>query len=194
MSSSRLRALLRDYTTLLNQQMYFWGCDVIHPDGNLLCESGFERRKSEGLEGTSCYRRNVEGNAFVELHGACAGHYTASEVEDVTANFIYIRNKKHCFLYSGDEPPAPGYYFSKTLHSGPALDLYFASLRFLNWWLEYEKWIAEETSNDWRDMAYNAFAKLPGSRASLAPKKAILWLNQYQYNPTQIARVRDWMK
>ena len=41
MPLSRLRALLRDYTDLLGQQMYFWGRDVIHPRVNLLCENGF---------------------------------------------------------------------------------------------------------------------------------------------------------
>jgi len=65
MPLSRLRALLRDYTDLLGQQMYFWGRDVIHPRVNLLCENGFEKRKSEGLEGTSCYRKQLSGGGFV---------------------------------------------------------------------------------------------------------------------------------
>lgn len=192
MPASRLRALLRDFTTLLGQQMYFWGRDVIHPRGNLLCEHGFEKRKSEGLEGTSCYRKNLDEDSFVELHGACAGHYVPDE--DAATNFLYIRNKKHCFLHSGNEPPAPGFYATDTLHSGPALHLYFASLRFLDWWLEYEKWIEKETSSDWREAGYAAFASLPASRPSLPPQEATLWLNQYRRNPTRIARVSAWMR
>ena len=192
MPVSRLRALLRDFTTLLGQQMYFWGRDVIHPRGNLLCEYGFERRKSEGLEGTSCYRKALDGNGFVELHGACAGHYERSG--DSGKNFLYIRNKKRCFLHSGDEPPAPGIYAPDTLHGGPALDLYFASLRFLDWWLEYEKWIGKETATGWREAGYTAFASLPASRPSLPPQEAILWLNQYRSNPTQVTRVDEWKR
>ena len=192
MPVSRLRALLRDYTTLLGQQMYLWGRDVIHPRGNLLSENGFERRKSEGLEGTSCYRYHLDGGAFIELHGACAGYYEPSKKS--AANFLYIRNRTGCFLHSGDEPPAPGFYTTESLHNGPALDLYFASLRFLDWWLEYEKWIAEETSANWRRIGYAAFASLPASRPSLPPQEAILWLNQYRHNPSRISRVSEWMR
>jgi len=89
MSNSRLRALLRDFTALLGQQMFFWGRDVLYPQGNLLCENGFEKRESKGLKGTSCYRKYLDGCNFIELHGACAGHYVGSE--DAGANFIYIR-------------------------------------------------------------------------------------------------------
>ncbi|MEM7700249.1 MAG: hypothetical protein AAF236_17790, partial [Verrucomicrobiota bacterium] len=110
---SRLRALLRDFTELLGQQMYFWGRDVIHPRGNLLCENGFERRKSEGLEGTSCYRLELGDGSFIELHGACAGYYDPSFSEG--RSFLYIRNRKRCFLYSGEKPPAPGTYESDHL-------------------------------------------------------------------------------
>ncbi|MEC5127256.1 hypothetical protein VSU19_10885 [Verrucomicrobiales bacterium BCK34] len=192
MPVSRLRALLRDFTTLLGQQMYFWGRDVIHPNGNLLCENGFDRRKSEDLEGTSCYRKSLEDNTFVELHGACAGHYERSEGSG--KNFLYIRNRKRCFLHSGDEPPAPGIYAPAMLHNGPALDLYFASLRFLDWWLEYENWIERETSTGWREAGYRAFASLPASRPSLPPQEAILWLNQYRSNPTHITRLSEWIR
>jgi len=190
MPVSRLRALLRDFTTLLGQQMYFWGRDVIHPQGNLLCENGFERRKSEGLEGTSCYRKDLGGHRFIELHGACAGHY--APLVETEKSFLYVRNKKNCFLYSGDEPPAPGFYAPDTFHSGPALDLYFASLRFLDWWLEYEQWIGKETSSTWRQAGHKAFASLPASRPSLPPDEALLWLNQYRHNPTRIDRVGEW--
>lgn len=191
MPTSRLRALLRDFTDLLGQQMYLWGRDVIHPQGNLLCENGFDRRKSEGLEGTSCYRKSLEGGAFIELHGACAGYYDPTHT---SADFLYIRNKKHCFLYTGDEPPAPGTYAPDTLNNGPALDLYFASLRFLEWWLDYEKWIEAETSPDWRKSCYTAYGSLPASRPSLPPKEVILWLNRYRFDPTRIQRVSEWMR
>lgn len=143
MPASRLRALPRDYTDLLGQQMFFWGRDVIHPRGNLLCENGFEKRKSEGLEGTSCYRKHLEEGGFIELHGACAGFYDPEN--SAKTGFLYIRNRSRCFLFSADEPPAPGFYSPDTLGYGPALDLYNASLRFLDWWLEYENWIEKET-------------------------------------------------
>lgn len=186
---SRMRALIRDFTDLLGQQMYFWGRDVVHPRGNLLCEHGFERRKSEGLEGTSCYRKPLDGGAFVELHGACAGHYDS--VRNSGANFLYVRSRKRCFLYTESNPPAPGFYAPETLNQGPALELYFRSLRFLDWWLTYEKWIESKTAPDWREACYEAFASLPASRPSLPPREAVLWLAQYRSNPARINRVRE---
>ncbi|MDF1849750.1 MAG: hypothetical protein P1U85_02870 [Verrucomicrobiales bacterium] len=186
---SRLRALLRDFTDLLGQQMYFWGRDVIHPEGNLLCEYGFERRKSEGLEGTSCYRYRFAEGGSIELHGACAGHYDSSRAESL--NFLYIRNRKRCFLYSEKEPPPPGVYRPEALGNGPATDLYYASLRFLDWWLAYEKWTARNTAQGWRERCYEAFASLPASRPSLPPREAAIWLSQYRRNPGKIKRVRE---
>lgn len=189
---SRLRALLRDFTDLLGQQMFLWGRDVVHARGNLLCEYGFEKRKSEGLEGTSCYRKDLGKEAFVELHGACAGHYDLRRKSP--HNFLYIRNKKHCFLYSGDKPPAPGFYASHTLRNGRAIELYNASLKFLDWWLAYEDWIDETTATGWREKGYAAFASLPASRPILAPQEALAWLRQYREDPVKIVRVSEWMK
>ncbi len=189
---SRLRVLLRDFTALLGQQMYFWGRDVIYPEGNLLCEYGFKRLKSKGLQGTSCYRKsldNGDGRRYVELHGACAGFYDFTKKE--SQQFLYIRNKKRCFLYSGDCPPAPGFYDADTLFNGPAINLYIASLKFLDWWLNYEDWIAESTRNGWRVNNYKSFSKLPASKTSLPPADCVHWLRQYKSDPTQIIRVRE---
>lgn len=186
---SRLRALLRDFTDLLSQQMFFWGRDVIHPRGNLLCEYGFERRKSNGLEGTSCYRYPLDENHFIELHGACAGHYERTGPQK--SNFLYIRNRKRCFLFSENEPPAPGLYLPETLGNGPAPELYFASLPFLDWWLDYESWLARHAGSSWREKCFGAFASLPASRPSLPPKESMIWLSQYRRNPRKISRVRD---
>ncbi len=190
--ASRVRVLLRDYTHLLGQQMYFWGRDVLHPRGNLLCENGFERRRSTGLQGTSCYRKPLEGGGFVELHGACAGHYDPSQAP--ASNFLYIRERGRCYLYSGGGPPAPGRYGAETLRGGPAEDLYAASLRFLDWWLGYEDWIARETSPDWRKRNYDAFASLPASRPSLPPREAVRWLCNYRKKPAKVTRVREEMR
>lgn len=48
-SMSRLGGLLRDLTAGLTQQMFFWGKDVVHPDGNLLVRQGFAKSPSAGL-------------------------------------------------------------------------------------------------------------------------------------------------
>ena len=50
MLASNSIGLLNDFTKALGQQLYFWGCDVRHPQGNLLCEFGLERRKEQGVK------------------------------------------------------------------------------------------------------------------------------------------------
>ena len=52
--------------------MFFWGKDAIHPQGNLFLRTGFRKRESTGLQGTSCYRLPWQ-NGALELHGSHAG-------------------------------------------------------------------------------------------------------------------------
>ena len=96
--------LLNDFTNALGQQLYFWGCDVLYPDANLLCEYGLERRKEEGVERTSCYRAPYK-NDIIELHGLCVGRYSK-----VGPSFLYTRKFRRCWVYEDSEPPLPGYY------------------------------------------------------------------------------------
>lgn len=181
-----IAALLRDFTDALAQQMYFWGRDVVHPAGNLLVVHGFDRRKSTGLEGTSCYRLDLEVG-FIELHGACAGWYSAVAAEP---GFLFIRNWRRCYLYNGKEPPAPGYYSADLLRTTPRADVVDRSLRFLAWWLDYERWIAEVTGRGYREACHRAFAKLPQSTPWLAPAAGLEWLRAYQRDPAQAGRAR----
>lgn len=187
--ASALRGLLHDFTDALGQQMFFWGRDVIHPDGNLLKERGFDRRASEGLDGTSCYRLDHEGDT-IELHGACVGRYS-----ETTDGFLFIRNRRRCFLYFQGEPPAPGIYAEEHLRPGPVVDLFIASRRFLDWWLEYENWIAEVAGPGYRAACYRAFRKLPKSRPWLPPELALDWLRAYaSEEPDSLRRAREWKR
>lgn len=176
--------LLRDFTDALTQQMYFWGRDVIHPSGNLLVAHGFDRRKSEGLEGTSCYRKALE-EGYIELHGACAGWYSG---ESGVPGFLYIRTRRRCYLYEGEEPPVPGFYSDHLLRTDPGTGLVERSRRFLAWWLDYERWITEVTGPGYRTACYRTFAKLPKSAPWLPPAAGIDWLRRYHHDPAQAGR------
>ncbi len=81
-----------------------------------------------------------------------------------------------------------------TLQSGPPLDLYFASLRFLDWWIDYEGWIERGATMGWREQNFKALAKLPASSAALAPVDAVRWLQRYRHSPAQASRIRDIMR
>ena len=185
-SPARMRGLQRDFTAALGQQMFFWGRDVISPKGNLLCEFGFNRRPSEGLDGTSCYSIEYDGDV-IELHGACVGRY--SKHED---GFLFVRNLRKFFLYPNAEPPHPGFYAKEHLRSDSPTDLYRASCRFLDWWLEYEEWIAETTPPGYRETCFRHFRNLPKSKSWLPPERGISWLREYRDNPASLRRAREW--
>ena len=185
-----LRALIRDYTAALGQQMYFWGRDVLHPTGNLLCRHGFERLPSEGLKGTSCYQIYLADGDLVELHGACAGRYPRATGSADAAGLLFIRSRAKVFLYSGQQPPVPGRYDEESLRGGSAMEVYEASCRFLDWWLEYEQWVADTVGNRYRDTCYRNFRKLPASAPWLPPTQALAWLRAYRQSPTNVDRAR----
>lgn len=178
--------LMRDFTDALAQQMYFWGRDVIHPSGNLLVAHGFDRRKSEGLDGTSCYRKALD-EGYIELHGACAGWYPDDTGEP---GFLYIRTRRRCYLYDGTEPPAPGFYSDDLLRTTPGADLLERSRRFLAWWLDYERWIAEVTGPGYRGACHRTFAKLPKSTPWLPPAAGLDWLRRFHRDPVRAGRAQ----
>lgn len=187
-SPPRMRGLLRDFTAALGQQMFFWGRDVISPKGNLLCEFGFDRRPSAGLDGTSCYSLEYDGDV-IELHGACVGRY--SENGD---GFLFVRNLRKFFLYPGEQPPHPGFYAEDHLRSGSPTEMYHASCRFLDWWLDYETWIAGTTPSGYRGTCFRHFRKLPKSKEWLPPEQGFQWLREFRDNPFTLRRSREWKR
>lgn len=100
---SRLRGLIRDLTDGLAQQMYLWGRDVHHPDGNALLRSGMQRiaRIDNDGEGTSLYRIE-RGNGWIELHGFCAGWRPHDSAKD---GMLYIRRCHRILIASGQMTP-----------------------------------------------------------------------------------------
>jgi hypothetical protein len=65
---------------LLDQQLWYLGQDIRHPDGNALVRFGFERLRSPG-EGTTCYRLAMGGEPGVALlcwgFALYVGHHVA---------------------------------------------------------------------------------------------------------------------
>ncbi|MEM1297438.1 MAG: hypothetical protein AAGH89_18880 [Verrucomicrobiota bacterium] len=184
---SRLRALLSDCTKCLLQQMYFWGRDVIYPEGNLLCEHGFERNPSEGLQGTSCYRMPREGG-YIELHGSCAGWYADSD--PTKEGFVFIRPLDRFYRYFGECAPIPGDWDHTHLRRGSPHRIYEAAEGFIRWWLLYEDWIEERTAPGYRKECHRIYRKLPGSPNWLSPHDSLEWLRLFLENPSSTPRAQ----
>ena len=55
---------------LLHRQCWNWGRDIVRPEGNLLLEAGFHRRRTpEGEAGSSCYTLALPGGDSLMLWG-----------------------------------------------------------------------------------------------------------------------------
>jgi hypothetical protein len=171
----------------LRQQMYFWGKDVKHKQGNLLIAAGLERRTSLGLKGTSCYSMKWE-RGWIELHGACAGWYSEE------GSFTYIRTHHRCLGWDGQQPPVPGVWEKDRLIPLPAHELYERALPFLNWWLTYETGVMRDHGRKYRERCHREFRKLPKSRPWLPPTEALEWLKQFHHAPAGLERARFFPK
>ena len=55
---------------LLDRQCWYWGRDIVHPEGNLLLEAGFlKRRPPAGEVGSSCYTLSFPDGGSLLLWG-----------------------------------------------------------------------------------------------------------------------------
>ena len=184
---SRLRGLIRDLTDGLAQQMYLWGRDVRHPDGNALVRTGLQRiaRIGNDGEGTSLYRIERDGG-WIELHGFCAGW----RPHDPQANgILYIRRCHRIFLAQGSM--TPGRYDMSRLRSGTVEELATAYNPFLRWWADYEQWAAQELGAAWRQECWRDYVKLRRVRSWLTPPQAVNWLLHFLENPSTQQRPRE---
>lgn len=100
-AACRFSPLFRDLAAGLNQQMFFWGKDAILPEGNFFVTTGFTKRPSPGIQGTSCYRLPWQGGA-IELHGSHAGWLGTD------GGFFFIRPLARCVRWLSPTPPVPG--------------------------------------------------------------------------------------
>ena len=174
---------IRDLADGIHQQMYFWGQDVMRPEGNFLVESGFARLPTKGLKGTSRYVLEWQGG-HIELYGACAGWYGGD------GGFTYLRPRHRCSVWlSADEPPIPGAWQDELIDkSASRADLYQASLPFIDWLLSYEKKVIDRFGLCYRNANHASYEKVPKAKAWIEPALALKWFRCFRENPDQLVR------
>jgi hypothetical protein len=180
---NRSAILFRDLADGLRQQMYFWGLDAIHPDGNLFVRSGFHKRPSTGLQGTSCYSFPWQGGV-IELHGSHAGWLGAED------GFLYIRPHGRCVRWLDSAPPIPGVWPGESYENRSEPSLHAVAVPFLHWWLHHESQVTQNAGTAYRDDCFRKFKKLPKTRAWLPPATATRWISQLAENPASLARAK----
>ena len=167
----------------MGQQMYFWGKDVVHPEGNLFVRTGFEKQASTGLQGTSCYRLPWQGGA-IELHGSYAGWLGKEE------GMLFVRPLGRCVRWLGSEPPVPGKWPRERYVSKADALLHAAARPFLSWWLAHENEVLQLTGSAHRESCYKSYKNLPRSRAWLSPDLTLRWITGLRDHPYELPRAR----
>lgn len=176
----------RDLAEGLQQQMFFWGQDVLHPTGNFLKKQGFTRSPSTGLKGTSCYRRTWQ-NGHIELYGSCAGWYN----ED--GGFTFIRPRRRCYVWnSAQETPVPGDWQTEFCQSVTRNELYTAALPFLDWLITYEESVLDNFGTDYRLENYREYRKVPKARQWAEPSAAFRWFKCLRDTPNDLKRPKHY--
>ncbi len=151
----------------LEQQLWFWGQDVLAPVGNLLVARGFTKWKPRFVPGSSRYRLAWR-DRVIELHSFCAGIYGGGR-----EGFVYVRAHDAAYGYRGERPPMPDRYRQERLT--PVTERAVAD--FAAWVLEYESWVDAVCGTDYRPAVYRRY-----HRRWRPPQQARQWL----------AALREW--
>lgn len=167
----------------LEQWLWFLGLDVLYAKNNLLLKNGFVKYKPPETKGSSLYRRAWK-DYLIELHSFCVGAY--SEDDD---GFIFIRARRQCFLYTSYHPARPGLYSEEDLQlvkdKETSVRFYKAAVRFLDWLIEYERWIDRFCERGYRDKCYKAY-----HMKWLPPSEGLEWLHHFCENPSEAGGVQ----
>lgn len=175
--------LLRDLAAGMSQQMFFWGRDAVHSDGNIFIRTGFKKRPSTGIQGTSCYRLDWESGG-IELHGSYAGWLGEA------GGILFIRPLGRCVRWLQGEAPVPGSWPRESYDAKANEDLLAMARPFLNWWLSHEAEVARLTEDGYRDVCHRHFRKLPRSKGWLSPDLATRWVAGLRDEPEKLPRAR----
>lgn len=176
----------RDLADGIQQQMFFWGQDVLHPKGNFFTLQGFHRSPSTGLKGTSCYRKEWR-EGHIELYGSCAGWYGEG------GGFTFIRPQRRCVLWRSDQTtPVPGQWQTKFFETRSGRrELHQASLPFLDWLIDHEQAALANFGHSYRETNYRTFKKSARGKAWLQPADAVRWFQCFRDNPILLERPRN---
>jgi hypothetical protein len=186
---SRRRSLVRDVCESLQQQMFFWGCDIRWRDGNLLMRYGMTRHaREEGspMEGSSRYRMAWR-DGTLELHSFHAGWYP-----HFGEGVVFIRNRERIYPCSSEEPLTPGAFGEEFVSTTDGM--LQACRPLVEWVCEYELWVQSNTPSGYREKCWIQWLSRKGSRPWLPPAEAGRWRKKFLTDPFSTPRARDFVR
>ncbi len=189
---SQVRALVSDRAGMLMQQMFFWGCDAQHREGNLLVRVGAERlaREYSHGEGSSRYRFAWQ-TGTVELHSFCAGWYPREAAE---SGVVFIRGRERFFDCAGATPLTPGHYEEGRFRFANAEEMLVLCRPLLSWLLDYERQVASATRPGYRARCFAAYRRHGHRKPWLPPDEAIAWLAGFLESPDTTRRAKKLLR
>lgn len=146
----------RTATTLFDQQMWCWGCDVRRKAGNLLLAYGAEKRPSPDARYHSAYTFTLSDHAVLNLWG------WGIWIAHTQWGSLFVGRSRFRVRYSADVIRMPDAWRARDLPvmSGPrdeteaayAADLLASAL---NWIGNYESWLCGQVETDYRERVIN---------------------------------------
>ena len=138
---------------LIDRQMWFFGCDIRHPAGNLLLAHGFDRVRppAEIPGGTTRYERQTSDHTRLELWGWGAlwisepGHALAIRRHVATPKWIDTAPDV-AFMWRYQE-------LDQALEKAAPADVPAARRQlaaFAEWVVAYEQWVRSHAEPHWR--------------------------------------------
>ena len=184
----KLKILLKDCAKGFYQQMYFWGKDVTHPKGNQLQTYGFSKSPSKGLPGTSCYTHESE-HGTVELYGSCAAFYPNHPDQP---NIVFLRERTRFYQWISPEKLIAGLWDQEDLKAIDPATMLHALTPFLEWWMDYERWIEAHHGEPYRDKCYHEWSKVNSKLRWLKPQLARQWIEAFMKQKDQHIRPKHY--
>lgn len=125
---------------LIEDELYYWGCDTKDHTNNLLVRFGLEKFPHPRREGSSIYELRRSQGARLMLHSFCAA---VSRREAGTLLFIRAENG---FFYSvWHHPPLPGeygpLYLNDAVNENECVHCRALLAELLQFMRDYESWI-----------------------------------------------------
>jgi hypothetical protein len=137
---------------LLHHQCWFFGRDIHHPAGNLLCRCGFERLGvTDGKDGSNRYRLSEAGGAEINLWGwgVFFGDGARGGIFIKRYDFrprLFETGRLNVSVFKSENlPPSrlPREDFQKRTARTLTADL-------IGWILRYEDWVEKTCGASWR--------------------------------------------
>ncbi len=143
---------------LIDQQMWFWGCDVRRTQGNLLVAYGAHKRPSPDARYHSAYTFHLDDHAVLSVWGW--GLWLAHPAKGslfISRSRFRVRYSATITLMPDAWQPSDLPSMSGIRHDTDSVHAHDLLSTALVWISAYERWIVERTESEYRASVLSAW-------------------------------------